>query len=103
LLHRLDSFRRPTLAAASTLGGLIRYVTDLRADAKPQTLTNLKQAAAKLTDHFGGDRPINNINAADVDGFVATIRQRYAPAYVARLVKYGKQFSPAARRAGLVE
>jgi len=63
----------------------------------------LKQAAAKLTEHFGDDRPLEVITPADVDGFVAHLRKQYAPAYVARLIKYGKQFFHAARRAGLAE
>jgi integrase len=88
---------------ATTIGGLVRYVNQLRADAKPRTLTNLKQAGAKLTDHFGEGRPLDRITPGDVDGFVTAIRQAYSPAYVARLIKYGKQFFHAARRAGLVE
>jgi integrase len=89
-------------AEASTLGGLIRHVTGLRADAKPRTLTNLKQAAAKFTSHFGDGRPLDGITPSDADEFVAALRKRYAPAHVARLIKYGKQFFHAARRAGLV-
>jgi integrase len=90
-------------AEAATLGGLIRHVTELRADAKPRTLTNLKQAATKLTHHFGDGQPLDRITPSDVDAFVAALRnKKYAPAYVARLVKYGKQFFHAARRAGLI-
>ncbi len=88
---------------ASTLGALVNHVADLRAAAKPRTVTNLKQAGAKLTGHFGENRPLDGITPGDVDSFVAELRKVYAPAYVSRLVKYGKQFFHAARRAGLVE
>ena len=55
----------------------------------------------KLTDHFGPVRPLNQITPAVVDDFVTGLRKAYAPAYVARLIKYGKQFFHAARRAEL--
>src|SRR5207248_845511 len=73
-----------------------------QAGAKPRTLTNLRQAADKLTAHFGTDAPLDRVTAGAADDWAAALRRDYAPAYVARLVKYGKQFFRAARRAGLV-
>lgn len=90
-------------AEAVTLGGFVRRLLEQRADAKPRTLTNLKQAADKLLAHFGTDTPIDRITPGDADEWVAALRKDYAPAYVSRLVKYGKQFFHAARRAGLVK
>lgn len=86
----------------TTLAGLIAHVVELRSDAKPRTLTNLKQAAAKLVEHFGAEKPLERITEGDADSFVAAMRKKYSPAYVSRLTKYGKQFFHAARRAGLV-
>src|SRR5262249_25024115 len=90
-------------AGTATVGGLVEYLESLRSDAKPRTLTNLKQAGTKIVEHFGKDRPLDRITPADVDAFVAALRKVYAPAYVARLIKYGKQYFHAARRAGLVD
>src|SRR5437879_5236634 len=79
-------------AEAVTLGGFVRRLIDQRTDAQPRTLTNLTQAADKLLAHFGADTPINCITPGDADEWVAALRKDYAPAYVSRLVKYGKQF-----------
>ncbi|MSR56031.1 MAG: integrase [Gemmataceae bacterium] len=87
---------------SSTMGGLVEHVVGLRADAKPRTLTNLKQAGAKLNLYFGRDRALKQITAGDADKFVAAMRAHYSAAYVSRLIKYGKQFFHAARRAGFV-
>ena len=86
----------------SCLGELIARVVENRSDAKPRTLTNLKQAGAKFLDHFGPRTGLDRISAADVDSFVSSLRQKYSNAYVSRLVKYGKQFFHAAKRGGWV-
>ncbi|WP_020471969.1 tyrosine-type recombinase/integrase [Zavarzinella formosa] len=86
----------------TTLAGLIEHVVGLQADAKPRTLNTLKQAGAKLVDHFGGTKPFDRITEGEADGFVAAMRKKYSPAYVSRLIKYGKQFFHAARLAELV-
>jgi integrase len=90
-------------AEAVTLGGFVRRLIDQRADAKPRTRANLEQAAAKLLAHFGAETLIDRITSGGADDWVAALRREYAPAYVSRLVKYGKQFFHAARRAGLVK
>jgi integrase len=87
---------------AVSLGGFLRRLIEDRADAKPRTRINLDQAARKLTAHFGADAPLASITPAAADGWAAALRKEYAPAYVARLIKFAKQFFHAARRAGLV-
>lgn len=85
---------------SATMCELIEHVERLRATAKPRTLTNLKQAGAKLNLFFGRDRQLKQITGGDADRFVASLK--HSPAYVSRLIKYAKQFFHAARRAGFV-
>ncbi len=89
--------------ANPTLGSLIDAFIAKRADAKERTRTNLKQATDKVLSFFGADTQIRDITPVQTDDWVATLRKEYAPAYVSRLIKYGKQVFHAARRAGLID
>ena len=86
-----------------SLGGFIDQYVAKRADAKPRTLTNLKQAATKLKAFFGTETDIRDISAGKADDWQLELRKHHAPAYVARLIKYGKQFFHAARRSRIID
>lgn len=94
LIHRRSS---------ATLGGFIGEFMEKRSDAKERTRTNLKQATAKMLTFFGSDISVKDVTAGRVEDWLRELRKSYAPAYVARLTKYGKQIFHTARRAALIE
>lgn len=90
-------------AICVTLGGLIEQIIAKRVDAKERTRTNLKQATDKLIAFFGGGTNVREITTGQADDWVLELRKSYSPAYVSRLIKYGKQVFHASRRAGLID
>jgi integrase len=85
-----------------TLQQLIDRVAQLKEGSKKRTIINLKQAGTKLTNFFGHDKEVARITPSEIDDFLADLRKTLAPAYVARLTKYGKQFMHEAKRLGLI-
>jgi integrase len=80
-----------------------RYIEG-RTDAKPNTIRNMKQAAKALVEHFGRDRLLSDVTAADADAFRAVLKtQGLAEATVRRRCKRARQFLTAAIKAKIVE
>ena len=89
-------------AASKTLSGFIGEFIAKRAGAKLRTIGNLKQATDKMITHFGGNVELASVTVGSVDDWILELRKSYAPAYVSRLIKYGKQIFHAARRSALI-
>jgi integrase len=61
------------------------YILD-RTDAKPRTITNLKQARTDLVNHFGETKDLRTINEADADEFWRALLRRGLAANTARRI-----------------
>lgn len=68
-----------------------RYI-DGKAGAADNSLKNYRQAAQKLYDGFGPDRPITDVTPERAERWADGLRKDYAPAYAARLVKFARTF-----------
>ncbi len=86
----------------ATLEGYCRSYIDGRTDIKRNTRINLELARRYLVDHFGSDRPLREVTAADADQWAISLRKRFSQATIARMVKRARQFFTAARRARLI-
>jgi hypothetical protein len=62
-----------------------------RTDHKPSTAKTIAQARRLLVAHFGADKPLNKITAADAENWRNTLRARYKPATVGTHIKRAKQ------------
>lgn len=63
-----------------------------RDDLKPASVTNLRQAQAKLDEYFGQSRKVSTINIAEAGDFRRTLRKRYSEAYTAKLIVRARIF-----------
>ncbi len=82
------------------LDGYISARVGKKAD---RTILGLKDAARKLRDKFGDDRPMHGITPADADDFRADLVDAgYAEATIACVIKKSKQFFRAASRQKLI-
>lgn len=88
--------------APATLGAFVGHLLAKYATAKPNTLKNLKHATGLMLNHFGDDRRLVDITPDAADDWVRSLRPRFAPATVARLIKYAKQVFNAADAAKIV-
>lgn len=89
----------------ATLGPFTSHYIEGRMDAKPRTITNLKQAQARMIEFFGADRPLDSISPGDADEWYQWLVgvKQYAPATIGRTVKRARQFCIAAIRRGVAE
>ncbi len=84
---RSDKPTNPTLEAFLT-----SYI-DGRHGLKPNTLAHLKRAKGDLVKHFGADRRLDTITAADADAFrLGLIKRPLADNTVRRICGRAKQF-----------
>ncbi len=91
-------------AVAATLGAFLSDFIEKRAEEKPNTLKNLRQAGKNLVGHFGADQPLGTITPGMADDWLLYLRSEgFARASIGRAVKYARQFLSAANRAGLVK
>lgn len=79
-----------------------RFLSTL-VQVKPQTLVVYQQARASLVEHFGEDRHIALITAADASTWRKWMLSRYARATVSKRVKHAKAFFRFAVDAGVLE
>ena len=94
-------------AAPDTLGPfLAAYLADRAADAKPNTLRHLRDAAGHLLDRFGEGKPLGDVTAGDADEFrrhlAAGGRSGRGPNTVNRWMGRAGQFFRHAHRKGLI-
>jgi integrase len=89
-------------AESMTLCGFIEQYIESKHDARPRSIINYQQAAKKLYTYFGADTDMSTITASAADQWVISLKKKYAPATVARLIKFAKQFYHAARREKIV-
>ena len=92
---------------ATALGPfLAAYLAD-RADAKPNTLRHLRDAAGHLRGFFGEDKPLRAVTAGDADEFrrhlAAGGRRGRGPNTVNRWMGRAGQFFRHAQRKGLID
>lgn len=89
-------------ASTTTLEPFLRSYIDGRTDVKPFTRTNLEQARKRMVAHFGAGRPLREVTVGDAKQWVVKLRERYAEATAARMVKRARQFFAAACDARLI-
>jgi integrase len=97
----------------STLGAFLRQYIDRRTDVRPNTRRNLEQSRKYLVAHFGDERTVRSITAADAEAFAFAMRSEGATKYkwkdrsseatIARVIKHARQFFTFARRGGMIE
>ena len=78
------------------------FIGNRKSSAAPSTITNMTVAARRLTKHFGPDRDMRTITAADADGWAAALAEDYAPATAGRTIKRARQFFKLAMRDKIV-
>ena len=87
--------------------GLAAFIDDYtksRTDTKPSTQLVYTRARKHLIAHFGQDRSLRTITAADADGFRIALGQgKLSEATARRTIGIAKQFFRAAVRAGIIK
>jgi integrase len=87
---------------AHRLGDFLAAYIGRRTDVKPSTHRNLKICMARLTEFFGEEKNLQDINSGDADDFLVFLRERYANGTAGRTVRRAKQFFRAAVRKRLI-
>ena len=75
-----------------TLGEFLQGFLDRRADAKPNSIKNYKQAVGKLNDFFGESTFIDAITPGKAESFAIDLAGKHSKVYAVRLVKFARQF-----------
>jgi integrase len=87
---------------AVALGAFLDQYIAGRADVKPGTATNLRQARAKLVAYFGADKPLPAITPGDADNFRQDLESKLGINTTRRHCGRAKQFFRAAVRKRLI-
>ena len=93
--------RRPA-TETTTLGPFIDQYITARADVKPGTETNLRQARKKLVEYFGEAKPIGAVTPGDADQYRQNLLSRLGENTARRHCGRAKQFFRAAVRKRLI-
>ena len=84
------------------LGEFLDAFLERRANAKPNSLKNYRQAAAKLWDHFGRSVELGKISPGMAEAWSLVLAEKHSKAYAGRLVKFARQFFNVAIREKMV-
>lgn len=87
----------------TTLGPFIDSYLATRQDLKPNSLRNMKNVKARLTEYFTASKQLARIGDGDADGLKQHLINKYAMPTVSKTLKYARQFFRAAQRKGLVD
>ncbi len=87
----------------AALGAFLAEFIERNRGDKQRTFLNFRQAAKRLTDHFGPDADMRTITHDDAVEFAAELAENYAPSTMGRAVKYARQFFKGALRSKLVD
>ncbi len=90
------------VAQAFVLGNFLDQYIASRADVKPGTETNLKQARKKLVEYFGESKPLGAITPGDADQFRQHLESKLGVNTTRRHCGRAKQFFRAAVRKRLI-
>jgi len=90
------------VAQAVVLGNFLDQYIASRADVKPGTETNLKQARKKLVEYFGESKPLGAITPGDADQFRQHLESKLGINTTRRHCGRAKQFFRAAVRKRLI-
>jgi hypothetical protein len=76
---------------APLLDAFLTAYIESRTDHAENTRNTINQARRVLVEHFGADKPIDAITAADAKAWQNSLRTRFKPATIATHVKKAKQ------------
>lgn len=93
----------PEAKVATKLGAFLTEFVAKRTDVKPATREVWSQPIRNLTDHFGIDRPLDDISEGDAEDFkLYLINQKLAPTTVHKRLQFARTFFNAAKKRKLI-
>jgi hypothetical protein len=102
LAAKLDAVGLIPRRHKSTLGDFLDGFLQRRANGKPNSQKNYKQAAGKLCNRFGRDIDMRAISHGMAEAWAMALTEQHAKAYAGRLVKFARQFFNLAIREKLI-
>lgn len=91
-LLRLEADELAAEAKNITIAGLTAQFIATLAHVKPSTVSVYKSSSASLVEHFGSDRRIGSVTAADAEACRKWMLSRYSKATVSKRVKHANAF-----------
>jgi integrase len=98
----VTSRQAPATVKQALLGDFLESYITGRTDVRPRTRINLDAARRRLVEHFGADKPLEEITAGDADDWVIWLKGKYANGTAGRTVNRAKQFFRAAVRREII-
>jgi integrase len=99
-LYFAGLIRQRQKRVSMTMGKFVEWFIDFKSVKNEHSIKNYRQVGRILCRQFGVNTTMDAITTEDSESFLSSLRKRYAPATVARLTKFFKQFWKVAIRAG---